>query len=198
MTFLPRLPNSGSLQSRYLLPSLALLFGLLTCPLPSSAQAQAPSNVPAAVQGLVPRPGGSFTTQELAVRSEVVAVGEVAGVQSEWTADKRRIVTRATVRVDEYLKGGGGQSSITLVYPGGEVGKVGELYSHTVSFRDHESVVVFAKRDREGSFRVMGGDQGKMTIRRDASTGKSMVSATMSVDELKSRVKAFLKDTGNK
>ncbi len=44
-------------------------------------------------------------TAELTNRAEVVAVGKVTSLRSEWSEGRRRIVTRATIVIDEYLKG---------------------------------------------------------------------------------------------
>jgi hypothetical protein len=93
---------------------------------------------------------------DLSKRSDVVAVGKVASLKAEWTADKQRIQTRVTLSVDDYVKGNEGKS-MELVVPGGEVGAVGELYSHMPKFSQGEEVVVFAAKDKKGRFRVVSG-----------------------------------------
>jgi hypothetical protein len=174
---------------------LSAVFAIAACLLPATplhAQASTTGVTGAAAAQQPSR----LTTQQLTLRADIVAVGTVSDLRSEWTSDHTRILTRATLRVGEVVKGDPGSSTITVVYPGGEVGTVGELYSHTVSFSKNEEVVVFAGRDRDGNFRVVGGDQGKMRITKES--GRNMVSPTMSVEELKSQVKRFLKARDNK
>lgn len=142
--------------------------------------------------GLVP---GLLLCQEhdvqadaLAKKAEVVAVGKVTGLKAEWDQNKSRIVTRVTMAVGEYLKGGAG-SVMTITSPGGEVDGVGEWYSHTARFTKDEDVVVFAEKDAKGNFRVSGGQEGKISIKKDQASGQPRISERVSLDEFKTRVK---------
>ena len=128
------------------------------------------------------------TIEELAKESEVVAVGKVTGMRGEWDQNKTRIVTRVTVAVSEYLKGNVG-AVMTITSPGGEVDGVGEWYSHTARFKKDEDVVVFAEKDKKGSYRVAGGEQGKLDIKKDAKTSTERVSTQMTLDDFKTQVK---------
>jgi hypothetical protein len=128
------------------------------------------------------------TIDELAQESEVVAVGKVTGMKGEWDQNKTRIVTRVTVAVNEYLKGNAG-TVLTITSPGGEVDGVGEWYSHTARFKKDEDVVVFAEKDKKGNFRVAGGEQGKLVVKKDAQTSIERVSPQMTLDDFKTRVK---------
>jgi hypothetical protein len=142
----------------------------------------------AAVATALSQPSGGIPT-DLAGRAEIIAVGKVAAMESHWSEDGGSIVTRVTVNVGEYLKGGGGQA-LVLVTPGGEVGGVGEYYSHAARFSRDEEVVVFAERSKLGGFRVTGGDRGKLTITTDAGTGIRRVASQQLLDDLKSAVTA--------
>lgn len=126
---------------------------------------------------------------ELARQADVVVVGKVANIKAGWNKEKSRILTTVTIEVDETLKGKGGEGTLTIQTPGGEVDGVGELYSHTARFIKDEDVVVFAEKDKKGDLRVTGGSEGKIAIRRDASSGLRRVSEGMSLDEFKARVK---------
>lgn len=142
--------------------------------------------------------GSNLAIRQLTTRSEVVAIGTVTGLQSEWNTAKTGIITHATVRVNEYVKGNPGQTTVTITYPGGEVGKEGELYSHSVSFQKNEEVLIFARKDSEGNYKVLDGDQGKLRVTKDLTTGRKMVSATMSIDDIKLQVKEVMKTQENK
>lgn len=130
----------------------------------------------------------SLGTDELTKRSEIVAHGRVKEMKSQWEGNKERIVTRVTMAVGEYLKGGAG-SVMTITSPGGEVDGVGEWYSHTARFAKDEEVVVFAEKDKKGNLRVTGGNEGKISIKKDASSGLPRVSEGVSLDDFKARIK---------
>ena len=102
-------------------------------------------------------------TNDLANQSDVVAVGRVAAIRAEWNADKSRILTRVTLSVSEFLKGGDEQA-ISILTPGGEIGEVGELYFGAPRFAQDEEVVVFVKRGPNRAYTVTGGAQGKAGI----------------------------------
>jgi hypothetical protein len=127
-------------------------------------------------------------TDVLTRRSEIVAHGRVKEMKSQWEGNKERIVTRVTMAVGEYLKGGAG-SVMTITSPGGEVDGVGEWYSHTARFAKDEEVVVFAEKDKKGNLQLTGGSEGKISIKKDASSGMSRVSDGVSLDDFKARIK---------
>lgn len=135
----------------------------------------------------------ALTTDELARRSDVVVVGKVSSMSSEWNNDKSRIFTRVTVSVDQYIKGDSGEHYVTVTTPGGEVDGVGELYSHSVRFVNDEEVVLFAVKDRQGGLRVAGGDQGKYTVKKSEETGRPMVSNDRTLEEFVTHIKTVIK-----
>ncbi len=115
-------------------------------------------------------------TEDMIRRADVVVVGTVTDVRSEWSADRTRILSRVTINVDEHIKGDASEQSVVLTVPGGEVDGVGELYSHSASFKTSEQVVVFAARDRKGQLRVVDGDAGKANVRKEERTGRRFLS----------------------
>ncbi len=129
-----------------------------------------------------------LSPEDLTLNSDVVAVGKVKELKSEWTSGKKTIVTRVTLDVIEFLKGGTGQT-MTVLVPGGEVDGVGEWYSHTARFKKDEDVVLFAKKHGASEFRVTGGEGGKLTIAKDPKTGSTVVGGQASLDEMKKRVR---------
>lgn len=127
--------------------------------------------------------------EELAARAEVIAIGKVTGIESEWNEARTKIRTRVTLSVDQFVKGGSSQNSLTIYIPGGEIGGVGEIYSHMPTFRHNENVVVFAEKDRENHYRVSAGSQGKFSVEKDKATGKAMISGGKSLDELTTQLR---------
>jgi len=130
-----------------------------------------------------------LTTDEVTRSADVVAVAKVQALKSEWTADRSKIVTRVTLAVDQYIKGDAQGQSLTVIVPGGEIDGVGELYSHMATFRQDENVVVFASRNKQGTYRVAAGSQGKFTIDRDKATGEQTVGRTRTLKEFTAAVR---------
>ena len=102
--------------------------------------------------------------------AEVIVVGKVGHITSAWADGKSRIETQISVSINETIKGDAPGNTITVVVPGGEVDGVGEWYSHSAKFGQDEDVVLFAKKDTGGRYRVAGGEHGKLTISKDART----------------------------
>lgn len=147
----------------------------------------------------LPGPDGNrLSIEQLSADADVIASGKVTSLKSEWSKDKSRIITRATVAVDDLVKGQDKSGSIVVTYPGGEVDGVGELYSHNVTFIDQEEVLLFARKDQAGDLRIVGGQQGKLTVKTDKSTGKKLLPSQTSLDEVKAQVRSILKSEKNK
>ena len=131
----------------------------------------------------------TMRVDELSKSSDIVVVGKVHRVAAEWDASHSRIVTRVTLAVDQTVKGTSG-GTVTLTVPGGEVGSVGEWYSHSPQFKENEDVLVFAQKDARGTLRVTAGNSGKFTLQRDEHTGLRMLPNGMPLDALTKQIKA--------
>lgn len=129
-----------------------------------------------------------LTAEQLTDRAEVVALGKVTALNSEWSNDRKKIQTRVTISVERYLKGEQSQQTLTVVVPGGEVGSTGEMYSHVARFSNNEDVVVFTQRDAQGELKVTAGEQGKISVRLDEGTGRRLVGENELLEVFTSRV----------
>ncbi len=87
----------------------------------------------------------------LSKSSDLIVTGKVTEQASSWNESKTRIYTQATIQVDEYIKGNGTGNTVTVKYLGGEVGEIGEKYSHMPRFEDKEEVLVFLKKDEKNA-----------------------------------------------
>jgi hypothetical protein len=128
--------------------------------------------------------------EELTYRAEVVAVGQVSSMKSEWNADRTRITTRVTIAVHEYLKGGDTEKQLVVLTPGGEVGDVGEWYSGAARFNREEEVVVFAKKREGREYELAGGSQAKIRVVRDKRSGEKLVSPGYRLDDFRAQVRS--------
>ena len=136
--------------------------------------------------------------EQLAARAEVIAIGKVTGIESEWNESHTMIRTRVTLSVDQFVKGGSSQNAMTIYVPGGEIDGVGEIYSHMPTFRRDEDVVVFAEKDRDNRYRVSAGSQGKFLVEKDGATGRRMIAGGRSLDDLKAQLNLVIQQQGTK
>ena len=138
-------------------------------------------------------PTQSIQTDQMVRESDVIVVGSVGALKSEWNSDRSRIQTLVTIHVDEAVKGSVQGGSLTVVIPGGEVDGVGEWYSHSVRFQDTEEVVVFAKKDQKGVMRVTGGEHGKFLVKAGKNAGAKIIPNVGSLEDFTSQVKKTVK-----
>ena len=133
--------------------------------------------------------------KKMSQKADVILSGTVSEKESSWNASKTRIYTRTTIEVEEYLKGTSTGNSVEVWYPGGEVGDVGELYTHMPTFEKNEEVLVFLKKDNDSNiYKVLNGQEGKLGVIEDASTGEKVTSSNFRVTELKSQIKSYLNE----
>lgn len=135
----------------------------------------------------------SFIIKKLSKKADVILTGKVTKKESSWNTAKTRIYTKATVQVDELLKGNNSQNYVEIIYPGGEVGDVGELYTHMPKFDKDEEVLVFLKQDKKTSaYKVLNGEAGKITVQEDAKTKEKVTSSNLRIKDLKAQIKGFI------
>ena len=132
--------------------------------------------------------------ERLSKDADIILTGKVVHQKSNWNKDHSRIYTDVTVEINECLKGNA-NNAIVIKNPGGEVGEVGELYSHMPTFKNDEEVLLFVKKDREkDAFKVLDGAEGKVTLIKDLKTGEMMTSSKEKISSLKKDIKTYLID----
>jgi len=131
--------------------------------------------------------------KSLSAGADVILTGKVAKQSSSWNKDKTRILTEVSVEVEEYLKGNSSNKTIVVTTLGGEVGEVGELYTHMPRFSKDEDVLLFVKKDKKDlAYKVFNGEDGKMTLYTDEKTGEKMTSSNKKVSSLKREIKNYV------
>jgi hypothetical protein len=91
------------------------------------------------------------------------------------------------------LKGTTFHSKIIITHPGGEIGAVGEVYSHVPRFYDDESVLLFLKRDKDNvSYKVLEGEAGKISLTVDKLTGEKVTSDRKYVSAYKKEIRSYV------
>ena len=133
--------------------------------------------------------------KKLVKGADVILTGKVTKQNSSWNENKTRIYTKATLKVDDYLKGNNNTNTVEVTYPGGEVGDVGELYSHMPRFTNDEEVLVFLKKDKKNiSYRVYDGEEGKISLIRDSKTGEKVTTSNIKVNHIRAQIKSYLNE----
>lgn len=119
-----------------------------------------------------------MSLEEMVGAADEVVVGEVLTTSARW--EGRLIVTDAVVRVDEALKGVP-TKTVTITELGGTAVHpvIGAPVTMDVSgesrLAPHERVVLFVEQRRPGRRDLVGGSQGKVVLRVDATTGATML-----------------------
>ena len=129
----------------------------------------------------------------LSEKSDIILTGKVTKQTSSWNENKTRIYTHATIQVDDYIKGNNGRNSVSVIYPGGEVGDIGEMYSHMPRFEKNEEVLLFLKKDTKNtSFKVVNGEDGKISVTTDPKTGEKVTSSKRHLSSLTAQIKNYI------
>lgn len=135
----------------------------------------------------------SADLKTLTKNSEVVLIGKVTKQESKWNENKSAIYTDVTIEVDEYLKGQRGEKSITVSHLGGEVGEVGELYTHIPTFQEQEEMLLFVKMNKnDGKYQVYNGDNGKIEIMENNNSKEKYTKLNKKIDDLRKEIKTYL------
>ena len=103
---------------------------------------------------------------ELVEDSDSIIQGEVEAVYSQWDEEKKLIFTYASIRVDESLKGES-RRSLLIRQMGGTVGALTLTVAGMPEFQEDSNVIVFLKDSGNGTFQVVGMNQGRYVIVED-------------------------------
>lgn len=137
----------------------------------------------------------SSDVERMSKNADLIITGKVVEQNSNWNENKTRIYTQATIQVEEYLKGNSNGSSLNVIYPGGEVGDVGEMYSHMPRFENNEEVLVFLKKDdKSTNYKVFNGEEGKINVVMDPKTGEKVTTSNVQINSLKAQIKSYIND----
>lgn len=118
---------------------------------------------------------GPLSIPELVARSDLVVIGSVASVQSDWNSDHTMIFTRIDLKVAEVLKGSVSGRPLSFFQLGGQVGDAASAIAGAPTFAPGEGVLMFLSVKSDGRLGVVELFQGKFSIRSDPSSGAEMV-----------------------
>lgn len=146
-----------------------------------------------------------LSTEKLTRDAELIITGDVEDTESNWTPDKKSIMTTAVVSIAEVIKGKPVEKKITVLYPGGEVGDIGMRISDEAPLRKGEQVLLFLKPEKQFSngfsYSISGRAQGKYSIGDDlvarkhgfsVSGSDEFVDNTIQVEALIEKIRTYV------
>jgi hypothetical protein len=101
---------------------------------------------------------------ELVSLSDSIVQGTVESVEARW--EDKSIYTYTSIRVDEGMKGAP-RRAFLVRQPGGKIGALNLNAPGTPQFRQGDQVIVFLRDRKDGTFDVVGLEQGKYEIQNN-------------------------------
>jgi len=107
-----------------------------------------------------------ISVEDLIKEADVIVIGDIKEVESRWGQGRTPINTYVTLSVENYIKGGEGQETLTIITQGGSKWGFTVWVEEAPDFTKNEKVLVFLKKaGRE--FSVAGWAQGKYIVENE-------------------------------
>ena len=113
-------------------------------------------------------PTHALSIAELTKRSDVIVLGTVIFIASDWNVNRTAIETRIDLKVEETFKGTVDQGKVSFHQLGGMVGKTASSVGEAASFEEGEKVAVFLFENNRDRLQLVGFFQGKFAVERRA------------------------------
>jgi hypothetical protein len=135
----------------------------------------------------------------LIAEADLIVRGRVEELKSQQAPDRRSVTTVITVSIERQFKGPE-VSAVTIEQPGGSMGDIAQGVPGLPEFSSGEDVVLFLKRQRGGTFKIVGGKQGKFTAKTQPQSNNWVVEdfarRTESLDSFLDRLTSMVKPGG--
>lgn len=102
-----------------------------------------------------------LTTDQITKSSDMVIRGTVQNVECFWSEDGKTIMSRATISVNEVVRGQIVPSQLVVEFEGGEIGGLGYRVSDSAAFEVGEDTLLFLRQRARGSAAVQSGPAGQ-------------------------------------
>jgi hypothetical protein len=106
--------------------------------------------------------------------ADLIVKGRVKELKTRQAPDRRSATTLVAVAVASQFKGAK-VSSVTIEQPGGSMGEVAQGVPGLAEFSSGEDVIVFLKRQRNRAYRLVGGRQGKFSVKMPPGTNQEII-----------------------
>lgn len=135
--------------------------------------------VTAMAMAAVPQAADATTVEklgarELVAKSPVVVHATAVASESRWNADRTLVVTETRLRVHTALKGDV-SGEVSVLQPGGTVGKLRVEVPGVAPFVPGEEAVLFLAENPAGERFVQGASQGRFDVAVDRFSGRKVV-----------------------
>ncbi|HEY2920172.1 MAG TPA: hypothetical protein VGK77_14395 [Candidatus Binatia bacterium] len=131
--------------------------------------------------------------------ADLIVRGRVEELKIQQAADRRSMTTVVTVSIERQFKGPK-VSSVTIEQPGGPMGDIAQGVPGLPEFSSGEDVVLFLKRQRGSTFKIVGGKQGKFTAKTQPESNNWVVEdfarRTEALDSFLARLTSMVKSGG--
>lgn len=107
-----------------------------------------------------------LSISDLTTRADVIALGTVNAITSEWSLNRTTIETRIDLKVEEVFKGTVAEETIIFYQLGGLVGETASAVGETAQFVERERVAVFLSKNNQQRLQLVGSFQGKFLVER--------------------------------
>ena len=111
---------------------------------------------------------------ELTRSARVIVRGQVVSIDAQWAEGRRRVETLVTIAAGAYLKGDFGPR-VTVRVPGGDLGRYRSVMPGAPRFAEGDTVILFLDGQAPAVPHLVGFNQGVFRVRRDPSSGGSVV-----------------------
>jgi hypothetical protein len=108
----------------------------------------------------------ALSVAELTKRSDVIVLGTVTSIASDWNVNRTAIETRIDLKVEEIFKGRADHGKITFHQLGGMVGEIASSVGQAAVFEEGERVAVFLFKNKRDRLQLVGFFQGKFAVER--------------------------------
>lgn len=106
----------------------------------------------------------ALSIAELVKRSDVIVLGTVSFIASDWILNRTAIETRIDLDVEDILKGSVDDGRISFHQLGGVVGEIASSVGEAASFEEGERVAVFLFKNNRDRLQLVGSFQGKFSV----------------------------------
>ncbi len=134
----------------------------------------------------------NLSIADLVQEAESIIIGEVIGGESRYPEEGTTICTYITIKVIEDLKGNTIGENLVVKYPVEEIDILGQVVCTTPLFdaQDFEKEVLLflrkvSEKNKEPQYwTVVGGFQGKYSVRKDVVTGERVIISKGKLDSI--------------
>ena len=108
----------------------------------------------------------ALSIAELTTRAEIIVLGTVSFIASDWNLNRTAIETRIDLKVEETLKGTVNHAKISFYQLGGVVGDTASSLGEAATFVEGERVAIFLFKNNRERLQVVRFFQGKFSVER--------------------------------